>query len=159
MYQGGIKIYELKFKKKQLNVVYGVIWIVLGLVWIIYLLIGIFVFKAVLSLGTVYMTIMMTLNSVLSFLLGKYYITLSSRTYIKIYDEKLEIHKGLLRKNLLIKFEDIEEVRWIGERIVIILMSYCSNKEVEIRLESIYLKDLDILLNNFSKNNKLVKKL
>lgn len=45
------------------------------------------------------------LTIILGFLLGNYYITLSSRTYIKIYDKKLEIHKGLLRKNQFIKFK------------------------------------------------------
>ena len=152
-----MQIYKLKFKKKQLNIVFGVIWDLLSLFWTILLIVYFAIFKPELSVGTVFMTICMILYIILGFLLGNYRITLSSRAYIKIYDKELEIYKGLARRNQFIKFEDIEKVHLSGEKIVIILMDYCSNKEVEIMLDLMYLKDLDILLNNFSKNNILVK--
>ena len=156
---GYMEIYELKFKKKQSVTLLGVFWAFFSLIWAIFLVIFIAGFKPPLKIAVVYMIIVMMLNIILGFVLGKYYISLSSRTYIKISHKELKIHKGLAHKNQIIKFEDIEEVRLIGEKIVIILMNYCSNKEVEIRSDLIYLKDLDILLNNFSKNNKLIKRI
>jgi uncharacterized membrane protein YdbT with pleckstrin-like domain len=152
-----MEIYELKFKKRQSNITLGIIWVICGLFWTSLLIASFTIFKAQLSTGTVFFSILIVLNIILDFLLGKHYITFSLQTYIKIYDKELEIHKGLLSKKQFIKFEDIEEVRLIGEKVVIILMNYCSNKEIVIWSELMYLKDLDILLDNFSKNNILVK--
>lgn len=104
------------------------------------------------------MAIILIANVTLSFVLGRYYLTLSSRTYIRINENGLEIHKWLARKNQFIKLKDIEKVCLIGEKIVIILTEYGLNKEFEIMLNLMYLKDVDILLNNFSKNNILAER-
>ncbi|MBX4261520.1 hypothetical protein [Clostridium estertheticum] len=154
-----MEIYELKFKKKQSVTILGVGWGFISLFWVIFFVVFIVGFKPSLKIGTVRITTLIMLNIILGFVLGNYYITLSSRAYIKISHKELKIHKGLTRRNQVIKFEDIEEVLLIGEKIVIILMDYCSNKEVVIRSDLMYLKDLDILLNNFSKYNKLIKRL
>ncbi|KZL90412.1 hypothetical protein [Clostridium magnum] len=150
-------IYELKFKKRQLNVILGIVGIVCGLFWTSLLIASFTIFKAQISTGTVFFTVLIVLNIILDFLLGKHYITFSLQTYVKIYDKELEIHKGLLSRKQFIKYEDIEEVRLIGEKVVIIMMDYCSNKEIVIWSGLMYLKDLDILLDNLSKNNILVK--
>lgn len=157
--RGYIQIYELKFKKRQLDIVYGVIWVLIGLLWTILIVVCFTVFKAELLVGTVLFTILMALNAVLGFILGNHYITLSSQTYIKVYDKELEINKGLARRNQFIKFEDIEEARLIGNKMYIILKDYISIKEVEIALEVIYMKDLDRLIIDLSENDVPVKRL
>ena len=154
-----MEVYELKFKKKQLQITCGISYDILGLFWLILTIIYFLMIKSKLSVYTVLTTTLTLLTTILCFYLGNYYITLSSRTYVKICDKELEIYKGLVRKNQIIKFKDIEKVCFIGEKIVIILMNYCSNKEIEIMLNAMNLKDLDILLDNFSKNNILVKRL
>lgn len=58
---------------------------------------------------------------ILGLLIGKYYICLPSRTYIKITDKELVVHKGLAWGNRVIKFVDIEEVRLLGNKVFFML--------------------------------------
>lgn len=100
-----MEIRQLKFKKKPFYIVCGVLWFIIGLSWAI--LFGVYfeVFKTELFIETAIIVFV-----ILFFILGNYYVTLSSRAYIKIYDKKLEISRGLARRNHIIKFEDIEKV-------------------------------------------------
>jgi hypothetical protein len=152
---------EIKYKKKESSIICGVVWGIMSLIWTILLIFIIYIrgFTPPLKIGYIYMVFIFLLNGILAFILAKYYITLSLQAYIKIYDDGLEIHKGLLRRSQLIDFKDIDEARLIGNKMYIILKDYVSLKEVEISLDLIYLKDLDRLLVDLFKNDIPIKKL
>lgn len=158
VWEESMQIHELKFKKNQLYIISGVIFIVVGLI-ITIVLIAFITSKPALLVGTAIMIILLLTNIILDFTIGKYYLTLSSRTYIKISDRELEIDKGLARRNHVINFQDIDKACFIGEKLVLSLTDNYPNKEIEIRLNLMYLKDLDVLFDTFSKNNILVNKL
>jgi len=147
---------EFKFKN---NMVYSV----LGVVWFFFSLINFigFVFfirqKPSIKFFTVYMISMLLFSFVATIILGLYYLTLHMRTYIKITENYMQIHRGLVKKAHIIKYIDIAEIRMIGDKVYLVLNSNAKRKEIQIFRSYLYIVDFDELVKSLSKYKISIK--
>lgn len=149
--------YEIKFKQKGINIAAGVIWIIVAIVNLL-ILIYFFMLQPSFMTGTVIVTFELSIVFVLGLIIGIYYLRLSCRTYIKITEKQLQIHKGLVWGNETFNIKNIEEARLLGNKMFLIIVNSIKRKEIEIKLDLIFMKDLDMLLEKLSSNNIPVRR-
>lgn len=141
--------YELKFREKRFIIATGVLWIFISVLYLIMLIFYWGLLKPSFMIGTIIVSFELSVVFILGLIIGIYFLCLPSRTYIRITENELAIHKGLVWGNEVIKFHNIQEVRLLGNKMFIIPIYTYLRKEIKIKLDLIYMKDLEILLENF----------
>ena len=89
------------------------------------------------------------------FVTGVYHLKLNTIDYIRLENGKLSIHKGLFRQRQEVNVDEIEKVYIRNDKWIFILQS---QKEVEIHINLLFIKDYERLLNIFN-NSVLISKL
>lgn len=147
--------YDFKFKKNSIMVVCGFIWIFFGVFALSFGTFIILAWRPHFPIGYI-MPLEMFIIAILGIPLGLYYIKMSSRSYVKISDDNIRVHKGLVKRDFAIRFNDIEQIRLSDKKISLLLKNNLKIKEIEIIKDLLYIKDIDTLLGCFNLNKIVV---
>ncbi|MFV8827816.1 hypothetical protein [Alkalihalobacterium sp. APHAB7] len=131
---------DLKYRENSVWKTTGMLWLgvaVLNLICLVFLFIGLGF-----SAYTVIVAIIISCNVALSIVIGIYYLRLNDITYIQLENDRLLVHKGLIRLKRQINYDDIEESRISDNKLILLLTN---GKEVEINLDLLKIRDFDKL--------------
>ena len=151
-----MECYELKYKKKSSYIVLGALWSLIGGFWFAFFVIFM-MSRPGFHIGSMVFIFEFILIISLSSLLGRYYLKLQSRSYVRITNNGLEIHKSLLRGSSHINLKEIQEIRIQRNKLFLLLIKSNHKREIEIHLDLLYIKDYDILIEELSKHHIVIK--
>lgn len=151
-----MECYGLKYKKKRLYTVLGGGWSFMGVFSLVFFIIFM-KSRPEFHIGSIIFGFELILMISLSSILGIYYLKLKSRSYIKITNNGLKVHKGLVWGSNYINFSEIQEIRIQRNKMFLLLIKSNSKREIEIHLDLLYRMDYDILIEELSKHHMVIK--
>lgn len=140
---------NLKYSKSILLISLGIGWLLLGIMNFIVLLLNVMQ----LTVGGGLLLYQIIFASIASSTIGVYYLTLSSRVYIRIFLEGLKIHKGLLLGSYIIKFEEINHINPLQNKIIIKPRDEYGKRKIIILTKFLSTKDNEILMKTFAQKH------
>lgn len=135
----------MKFKENPICKVAGVVWLIVALLNLGLL---IFMLNSFASHFGLLISPILLLTILSGSALGIFYLRIHHVDYIRINEQSLSIHRGLVLRRRIVKLSDVHEGRLVGNKYILILKN---EKEVPLYTRNLSIRDLDRLKVNFDK--------